>query len=148
MKARLECGAAASAMVMVMGIMRAVTALEKLIAVRSAVLVVMSRVHASLRATDQRLRAAASSKDWPQYKASTSEAATVMGRIATNRIATQHECNSIRRQHTLMHSIPARCDDFAAVFSILRTSPVDDANSIVSLHVIGRPMPRNDPAPG
>jgi hypothetical protein len=51
-------------MVVVMGIMRAVTALEKLIAVRSAVLVVMSRVHASLRATDQRLRAAATSKDW------------------------------------------------------------------------------------
>jgi hypothetical protein len=71
-----------------------------------------------------------------------------MARIATISIATQHECNSIRRQHTLMRGIPARRDDLAAVFSILRTSPVDDANSIVSLHVIERPMPRDDPALG
>jgi hypothetical protein len=47
-----------------------------------------------------------------------------------------------------MRGIPARRDDLAAVFSILRTSPVDDANSIVSLHVIERPMPRDDPALG
>jgi hypothetical protein len=41
-----------------------------------------------------------------------------------------------------MRGITARCDDLAAVFSILRTSPVDDAKSIVSLHVIERPTPR------